>query len=87
MTLSLKSLTSRLNEWLRFRQEPAQNTKLEERLIRLELEVAQMKYDRSQVSESILPRTPGQDRGQVWISDDFNAPLPEPILNDFLNPS
>ena len=86
MTLSLKSLTSRLNEWLRFRQEPAQNTKLEERLIRLELEVAQMKYDRPQVSESILPRIPGQDRGQVWIADDFNAELPEPILNDFLNP-
>ena len=51
----------------------------------LELEVTQMKCDRSQVSESILPRTPGQDRGQVWISDDFNAELPEPILNDFLN--
>ncbi len=45
-----------------------------------------MKCDRSQVSENSLPRVPGQDRGQVWIADDFNAPLPETILNDFLNP-
>jgi hypothetical protein len=33
------------------------------------------------------PRIPGQDKGQVIISPDFNAPLPEDILNDFLNPS
>lgn len=33
------------------------------------------------------PRIPGQDKGQVVIAPDFNAPLPEDILNDFLNPS
>jgi prevent-host-death family protein len=32
------------------------------------------------------PRIPGQDQGKVLIAPDFNAPLPEDILNDFLNP-
>jgi hypothetical protein len=32
------------------------------------------------------PRIPGQDQGKVWIADDFNDPLPETILNDFLAP-
>ena len=31
------------------------------------------------------PRIPGQDQGLVLIVPDFNAPLPEDILNDFLN--
>lgn len=30
-------------------------------------------------------RIPGQDKGKVTIASDFNAPLPETILNDFLN--
>ena len=46
-----------------------------------------MKHDRPQISENSSPRKPGQDQGKVWISDDFNAPLPEALLNDFLNPS
>lgn len=29
------------------------------------------------------PRRPGIDRGKAWISDDFDAPLPEDILKDF----
>lgn len=33
-----------------------------------------------------FPRIPGQDQGKVIIAPDFNAPLPEDILNDFLNP-
>jgi len=32
------------------------------------------------------PRIPGQDQGKVFITPDFNAPLPQDILNDFLNP-
>ena len=32
------------------------------------------------------PRIPGQDQGKVLIAPDFNAPLGEDILNDFLNP-
>ncbi len=32
------------------------------------------------------PRIPGQDQGKVIIAPDFNALLPEDILNDFLNP-
>jgi hypothetical protein len=32
-------------------------------------------------------RIPGQDKGQVIIAPDFDAPLSEDILNDFLNPS
>lgn len=30
-------------------------------------------------------RIPGQDKGKVAIAPDFNAPLPDHILNDFLN--
>ncbi|MBD1853733.1 type II toxin-antitoxin system Phd/YefM family antitoxin [Leptolyngbya sp. FACHB-711] len=33
------------------------------------------------------PRIPGQDKGRVMIAPDFNAPLPEDILNDFVNPT
>ncbi|MBA3920713.1 MAG: type II toxin-antitoxin system Phd/YefM family antitoxin [Nostocaceae cyanobacterium] len=33
-----------------------------------------------------LPRIPGLDKDRVFISPDFNAPLPEDILTDFINP-
>ena len=33
------------------------------------------------------PRIPGQDKGKVAIAPDFNAPLPDSLLNDFLNSS
>ncbi len=33
------------------------------------------------------PRIPGQDKGKVIIAPDFNAPLPEDILKDFLDPA
>lgn len=33
------------------------------------------------------PRVPGQDKGKVVISPDFNAPLPEDIINNFLHPN
>ena len=33
------------------------------------------------------PRIPGQDKGKVIISSDFDNPLPEDIINDFLNPA
>jgi|GEM_PF-2452167 len=87
MAVSLKSLTSRLSGWFRLRKEPIATSALEERLVKLEIEVAQMKYDRPRISENSSPRKPGQDQGKVWISDDFNEPLPEALLNDFLNPS
>ncbi|HZH02595.1 MAG TPA: type II toxin-antitoxin system Phd/YefM family antitoxin [Myxococcaceae bacterium] len=29
------------------------------------------------------PRVPGECRGQVWIADDFDAPLPPEILEAF----
>lgn len=29
------------------------------------------------------PRKPGVWKGQVWIADDFDAPLPEEILRGF----
>ena len=28
-------------------------------------------------------RTPDAYAGQIWISDDFNAPLPDEILDEF----
>ncbi|MGB8701338.1 MAG: type II toxin-antitoxin system Phd/YefM family antitoxin [Thermosynechococcaceae cyanobacterium] len=31
-----------------------------------------------------LPRIPGQDKGKVTISQDFNDPLPPDLLNGFL---
>lgn len=29
------------------------------------------------------PRTPGLLKGKIWIADDFDAPLPEEILDSF----
>ncbi|MBD2775744.1 type II toxin-antitoxin system Phd/YefM family antitoxin [Iningainema tapete] len=34
-----------------------------------------------------LPRIPGLDKGKVIVAPDFDAPLPEDILNGFLNPA
>lgn len=28
-------------------------------------------------------RVPGEDAGQGWIAEDFDAPLPEEVLRDF----
>lgn len=36
------------------------------------------------VSEQSSPRIPGLDKGKVIIAPDFNDPLPQEILNDFL---
>jgi prevent-host-death family protein len=33
------------------------------------------------------PRVPGQDKGKIFISPDFNDPLPPDILDSFLNPA
>lgn len=38
------------------------------------------------IADRSLPRIPGLDRGKVVIAPDFNEPLPEDVLNDFLNP-
>jgi prevent-host-death family protein len=38
------------------------------------------------ISQQPLPRIPGLDRGKVVIAPDFNSPLPDDILNDFLSP-
>lgn len=35
---------------------------------------------------ALRPRIPGQDKGKVFIAADFNDPLPDSILSDFLNP-
>jgi antitoxin (DNA-binding transcriptional repressor) of toxin-antitoxin stability system len=29
------------------------------------------------------PRQPGSAKGQIWIADDFDAPLPDEILGRF----
>ena len=31
------------------------------------------------ISESNQPRIPGLNRGDIWTSDDFDEPLPEPF--------
>ena len=35
------------------------------------------------VDDSVGPRTLGGDEGLVWIADDFDAPLPDEILESF----
>jgi prevent-host-death family protein len=35
------------------------------------------------VREERRPREPGALRGQIWIADDFDDPLPEEILRPF----
>jgi prevent-host-death family protein len=39
------------------------------------------------IAEQALPRIPGLDRGKVTIAPDFDAPLPDDVLNAFLNPT
>ena len=39
------------------------------------------------IAEQTLPRIPGLDRGKVTIAPDFDAPLPDDVLNSFLNPT
>jgi antitoxin (DNA-binding transcriptional repressor) of toxin-antitoxin stability system len=34
------------------------------------------------IQTPLQPRTPGQDKGKVFIASDFNAPLPEDILSE-----
>lgn len=31
----------------------------------------------------LKPRKPGSMKGKIWISDNFNDPLPDDILRDF----
>jgi prevent-host-death family protein len=35
------------------------------------------------VKKNAIHRTPGMWKGKVWISDDFDAPLPPEILREF----
>ncbi|MDM9382056.1 type II toxin-antitoxin system Phd/YefM family antitoxin [Chlorogloeopsis sp. ULAP01] len=39
------------------------------------------------IAEQSLPRIAGLDKGKVVISPDFDTPLPDDILNDFLSPA
>jgi hypothetical protein len=33
--------------------------------------------------KSVVSRKLGSAKGQIWIADDFNDPLPDEILNEF----
>jgi len=33
--------------------------------------------------DTLATRVLGLDKGRMWIAEDFNAPLPEEILNSF----
>ncbi len=35
------------------------------------------------IDKSVGERALGRDRGVVWIADDFDAPLPEDVLEEF----
>ncbi|BAY60202.1 hypothetical protein NIES22_02600 [Calothrix brevissima NIES-22] len=37
------------------------------------------------IANNISPRIPGLDKGKVFMTSDFNEPLPEEILSDFEN--
>jgi antitoxin (DNA-binding transcriptional repressor) of toxin-antitoxin stability system len=37
------------------------------------------------ITNTSSPRIPGLDKGKVFITPDFNEPLPEEILSDFEN--
>jgi prevent-host-death family protein len=39
------------------------------------------------IAPESLSRVPGQDKGKVFVADDFDDPLPENILAGFLDPS
>jgi prevent-host-death family protein len=39
------------------------------------------------IAEQKLSRIPGLDCGKVTIASDFDAPLPDDVLNAFLNPT
>lgn len=32
-------------------------------------------------------RRPGRAKGKIWIASDFDAPLPQPLLDAFSNPA
>lgn len=38
-------------------------------------------------AQTLVPRTPGQDKGKVVIAPDFDAPLPDKILQGFIDPA
>ena len=35
------------------------------------------------ITEDLIARVPGSAVGRVWISPDFNAPLPEDMIEEF----
>jgi len=35
------------------------------------------------LEKNLQKRVPGSAEGQIWISPDFNAPLPDDLLDDF----
>jgi hypothetical protein len=56
------------------------------RIIMLLDEAINLSPAETTTQKSFQPRIPGQDQGKVWISENFNDPLPDEILNNFLNP-
>lgn len=37
----------------------------------------------SPINKEVVSRTPGSAKGQIFIADDFDDPLPEDIVNTF----
>ena len=52
---------------------------------RLELMSLLVKQFSEETSRSLVTRLPGQDKGKIFMADDFDAPLPESILDSFEN--
>jgi antitoxin (DNA-binding transcriptional repressor) of toxin-antitoxin stability system len=43
--------------------------------------------DQAAIAQPLPPRIPGQYAGKLTIPDNFNDPLPNDILESFLNPA
>ena len=52
---------------------------------RLELMNLLAKQFSEEASRSLVTRLPGQDKGKIFMVDDFDDPLPESILDSFEN--
>jgi hypothetical protein len=49
--------------------------------------MTQIPHTQAQKPEAQKPRIPGQYEGKFIVPDDFNDPLPDDILDGFLNPA
>jgi antitoxin (DNA-binding transcriptional repressor) of toxin-antitoxin stability system len=67
-TIDIRELTSRLSEWLSLVAQGKEIT-----IVQDEKPVARLVPP----DETLTERIPGLHKGEIWISEDFDEPLPE----------